>query len=196
MGQNALIVVDFQNDFCSQGTLAVPNAETIIPSIQALLNYFSLQDQPIVLTKDFHPENHVSFQAQGGPWPPHCVQGTVGCQIHPSLTIPEGAAYFYKGFDPAVDAYSGFEGFLAESGHISSIGLATWLHRLDVETVYISGLATDYCVRATALDAVTEGFHTIAVTNAIKGVNVRPDDSAKALEDMRQKGVTLQPWTL
>ncbi len=196
LSQTALIVVDFQNDFCPGGSLAVPQGDEIYPVVQDLINDFQDHDRPIVLTRDYHPFNHVSFKKRGGPWPDHCVQGTQGAEFFPQLRVPPSAAHFLKGYLEDVDAYSGFEGRLAANGSITEVTLASWLGSHDVKRLYITGLATDYCVKATAMDATSAGFDTTVITNGIKGVNVSPHDSDQALHEMQERGVHLMEWPI
>ncbi|GIW44700.1 MAG: nicotinamidase [Candidatus Binatia bacterium] len=179
----ALIVVDVQNDFCPGGSLAVPEGDQVVPVINKLAPLFPV----VVATQDWHPPNHCSFREQGGPWPPHCVQGSFGAQLHPGLDQRWVSAYFKKGFLPEKDAYSGFEG-QDEAGR----PLAEVLRQRGVHKVYVTGLATDYCVRATALDAVKAGFEVHVVTDATRGVNVQPGDDRKALDEMRAAGAVLE----
>lgn len=190
MAKPALIIVDVQNDFCPGGALAVPEGDQIIPIIQAAAEDFQRQGLPIVTTQDNHPPHHVSFAERGGPWPPHCVQGTSGFSLHPALQLPPHAVCL-KGEDPDQDAYSGFEG-LVQGVDGSREPLASFLHRLSVDTVYVTGLATDYCVRATVLDALQAGFRTVVLKDAIRGVDVNPGDSERALEEMAQQGADIR----
>ncbi len=179
----ALIVIDVQNDFCSNGALAVPDADTIIPVLNHWIRHFSDRHLPIVLTQDFHPKDHCSFYAQGGPWPPHCVAATWGAAFHPDLEISPAAAIFRKGGDLTRDAYSGFEG-VSDDG----LTLASWLHRQGVDRLVVGGLATDYCVRATVLDGLGLGFAVQLIESAMRGVEVHPGDSARAVLEMTAKG--------
>ncbi len=189
---SALIVVDLQNDFCPGGSLPVPQGNDVVPVIQALIGAFSAGGQPIALTRDHHPADHISFQSRGGPWPPHCVVGTHGFDYHPDLVVPSRAAHFIKGFTRDRDAYSGFEGIrIGPGGEMIGENLADYLHHHGVETVYLTGLATDYCVRATALDALREGFTTWVVVDAIRGVDVKSGDSQRALLELAEKGAGL-----
>lgn len=190
--QSALIIVDLQNDFCPGGSLAVPDADAIVPVVRILLDTFLQHRRPIAFTRDHHPANHISFVSRGGPWPPHCVPGTPGFDFHPKVPVPAEAAHFFKGWDPDRDAYSGFEGTLVgPGGELTGLGLADWLRQNQVTTVYVAGLATDYCVRATVLDALAAGFSTFVVTDAVRGVNLSPGDSDRALADMAEKGARL-----
>lgn len=181
-GQVALIVVDVQNDFCPGGALAVPDGDKIIPVIKRLVlsNVFRV----IAVSKDWHPANHSSFNEQGGPWPPHCVQGTDGAKLHRGLKIlpvSGDVIYVKKGMDVETDAYSAFNG---------QPNLTDELISCEVSQVLVCGLATDYCVMATARDAFIY-FETYVVTDAIRAVNVKPGDGDKALEKMRNMGITM-----
>ncbi|TNF26284.1 MAG: bifunctional nicotinamidase/pyrazinamidase [Deltaproteobacteria bacterium] len=195
----ALILVDLQNDFLPGGALAVPNGDAVIPVANALLPRFEI----VVATQDWHPADHMSFAAQhpgrspgevvdldGLPqvlWPVHCVQGTRGAEFAAPLCQEGWGAVFVKGTDPRVDSYSGFY----DNGHRASTGLADWLRGRGVDTVYVMGLATDYCVKFTALDAVSEGFATHLVVDGCRGVELAPGDVEAALAELREAGVTL-----
>jgi nicotinamidase/pyrazinamidase len=177
----ALLIVDVQNDFCPGGALPVKNGDKIVPKLNKLAQFFTRQHLPIFFTRDWHPLNHISFEAQGGPWPAHCVQGTNGAEFHPKLSVPEGAMIINKGFDPKREAYSGFQG----------TGLAAQLRNLGVNEVLIGGLATDYCVKETALDAMKEGFRVDVLTDCVEGVNVHSRDSKLALRKLSEMGAKL-----
>lgn len=183
MGREALIIVDVQNDFCPGGALAVDEGDHVIPVIRHWAEAFASQAKDIVTTQDAHPPHHISFRESGGPWPSHCVKGTWGFGLHADLILPEHFTFF-KGYLPDVDAYSGFEGTLAGS----SLSLHDFLRQRDVDVVYVAGLATDYCVRATVLDALKLGFATTVLVDAIRGVNVHQEDSQRALDEMRSLG--------
>ena len=188
--KDALIIVDLQNDFCPGGSLAVPDGDAVIPIIQRWIDRFRREKKEIVATQDAHPPDHMSFASRGGPWPPHCVPGTWGFHIHPELILPPDVPFFHKGTDPRQDAYSGFEGHLARSGQ-APLSLSRYLKRQGVTRVYVAGLATDYCVRATVLDALKEGFDTTVIIDGIRGVDVQPGDSKRALQEMEQNGARL-----
>ncbi|NLZ43356.1 MAG: nicotinamidase [Clostridia bacterium] len=177
----ALIVVDLQNDFCPGGALGVAGGDEIVPVINRLVKSFDI----VVYTRDWHPPNHVSFaenpQFIDKSWPAHCVAGTPGADFHPDLLVRPDGIIVNKGTDPAVEAYSGFQ----------DTGLAEKLQARQVDTVYITGLATDYCVKATALDAVKAGFRTFVVANACRGVDVPPGTVEKALAEMGEAGVAI-----
>lgn len=196
---NALILVDLQNDFLSGGALAVPEGDAVVPIANALAARFPI----VVATQDWHPAAHESFAAnhpgqkpgdridlRGLPqilWPVHCVQGTAGADFAPGLARGPIVKVFTKGTDPATDSYSGF----FDNARRHSTGLAEWLRARGVTGVFIAGLATDYCVKATALDAVSEGFRTHLVADACRGVNLHPGDSDRALDEMRRAGVEI-----
>lgn len=196
---SALLIVDLQNDFLPGGALAVAEGDRVIPIANALAARFAL----VVATQDWHPASHESFAAnhpgrrpgeiidlhgvQQILWPVHCVQGTPGADFAPALAREAIMEVFRKGTDPAVDSYSGFY----DNARRHSTGLEPWLRTRDVDEIFVAGLATDYCVRATALDAVGDGFTTHVVVDACRGVNLQPGDSARALEQMRHAGVDL-----
>ncbi|MCL5116415.1 MAG: nicotinamidase [Firmicutes bacterium] len=193
MAKRALIIVDVQNDFCPGGSLAVPNGDAIIPVIEAWAKQFHDAGDVVVTTQDAHPRDHISFHERGGMWPPHCVVGTPGFLLHPALTLPPETAAFHKGFLRDQDAYSGFEGVLASPSHAtrSATSLEEHLRAQHVDTVYVAGLATDYCVRATVLDALKAGFATHVLVDGVRGVDVNAGDSARALDEMAEKGARL-----
>lgn len=178
----ALILVDIQNDFCPGGALAVAEGDEVIPVVNRVMPHFPL----VISTQDWHPANHISFKARGGPWPPHCVQGTSGAELHPALATERIAHHFRKAASPDRDAYSEFEGVDADGQTLDAV-----LKANGVKTVYIVGLATDYCVRATALDALRLGYETYAITDAMRAVNVEPNDGAKALDELQHHGAQL-----
>jgi nicotinamidase/pyrazinamidase len=171
---DALLIVDVQNDFCPGGALAVPYGDEVVPVINRLLKHRWLS----VATMDWHPAEHCSFASQGGPWPPHCVQESVGAELHPELETTKIQLVIRKGSDPHQDAYSGFQG----------TRLAKILRDKGVNRVVICGIATDYCVRATAHDALQEGFEVLVVEDAVRGVEVHAGDCQRAIEALRQAG--------
>lgn len=176
---DALIIVDIQNDFLPGGTLAVPNGNAIIDPLNHCTDVFERLGLPIFATRDWHPPNHCSFGPQGGPWPPHCIAGTAGAGFAPGLSLPGAARMVFKATRPDADAYSGFQG----------TDLAAQLKDLGCTRVFIGGLATDYCVRATALDARDAGFDVIVLEDAVKAVDVEPGDGPRALQEMAAHGV-------
>ncbi len=174
----ALIVVDVQNDFCPGGALPVPEGDKVVPLLNDYIETFLREGAPIYLTQDWHPADHISFKERGGVWPPHCVQGTEGAAFHPGLALPEQGVIVPKGSSPNEDAYSGFQG----------TGLAARLKRQGIRRLFIGGLATDYCVKETVLDALREGFETVLLEDASRGVEVKPGDTQRALSEMEQAG--------
>lgn len=175
---SALILVDVQRDFCSGGALPVPEGDSIAPVLNRYVQKFAAAGAPIYATRDWHPPNHISFTSQGGSWPQHCVQNTDGAAFHPGLELPERVTIVSKALEPSSDAYSGFEG----------TNLAEDLRNQGINRLFIGGLATDYCVKHTVLDALDLGFDVILLEDAIRGVDVTAGDSDKAIRDMVEKG--------
>jgi len=197
---NALIIVDMQNDFVEGGALAVAGGRELVPVINRLQPHFDL----VIATQDWHPANHGSFAANhpgrktfdaielgGLPqtlWPVHCVQNTPGADFVPGLDRNRWAAVFQKGTDPEIDSYSG----LFDNGKRRATGLGDFLKERGVDQVHVLGLATDYCVKFTALDAVALGFKTTLIEDASRGVDLHPGDIQKAISEMRQAGVLVK----
>ncbi|CAG1000558.1 nicotinamidase/pyrazinamidase [Methylophilaceae bacterium] len=181
--KKALLVVDVQNDFCPDGALGVPEGDRVVPVLNKYIELFRKRGLPVYFTRDWHPPVTVHFKPYGGPWPPHCVQGTKGAGFHPALEIPPEAVVMSKGDDPEQDSYSAFSGH-DEKGR----GLAEVLKSDGITHFYIGGLATDYCVRQSALDAFREGFEVTVLIDAIRGVDVTPGDSERAIEEIKSKG--------
>jgi len=179
---SALVLVDIQNDFCPGGALAVAEGDETVSVANRLMPYFPL----IISTQDWHPINHVSFRERGGPWPPHCVQGTEGAALHPDLNRTPISHYFFKASSVDNDAYSEFEG-ADDTGH----SLDEVLRSNGVKRLYVAGLATDYCVRATVLDGVSRGYEVYVCTDGVRAVNVDPMDGEKALNEMSRAGAHL-----
>ena len=193
----ALILVDIQNDFLPGGALAVPEGDVIVPIVNRLQAVFPL----VVATQDWHPADHGSFAANhpgqavfsqidlnGLPqtlWPVHCVQGTPGAELAAGLHRERIAKIFPKGTEAGIDSYSG----LFDNVHRKSTGLGEWLKAKEVAEVFVCGLATDYCVKFTALDAADAGFRTCFIQDASRGVNLGPDDVANAIAEMNRAGI-------
>jgi nicotinamidase/pyrazinamidase len=198
VSDKALILVDLQYDFCPGGALAVARGDETIPVANRVARNFEL----VVATQDWHPADHGSFAANhpgrepyqvidlhGLPqvlWPVHCVQGTRGASLHDELTATI-AKVFQKGTDPTVDSYSGFW----DNGKRKATGLGPWLREQGVRSVYVMGLATDYCVKFTALDACGEGFATFLIEDGCRGVELHAGDSDRAVDEMRASGVVV-----
>ena len=194
----ALILVDIQNDFCPGGALAVKDGNAVVAVANRLIERFNL----VVATQDWHPENHKSFASQhdgvnvgdafelnGLPqtaWPTHCVQGTAGADFVSGLNLT-GVEVFQKGTNPEIDSYSGF----FDNGHRQSTGLETYLKDQGVTDVFVMGLATDYCVKFTALDAAKVGFKTTLILDGCRGVELKDGDVATAVNEMKDAGVTI-----
>jgi nicotinamidase/pyrazinamidase len=174
--REALIIVDFQNDFTPGGALAVPDGDAIGERVRELLD--SGRFDVVVATRDWHPADHGSFAEQGGPWPPHCVAGTPGAELHDAVPRDRVDVVLDKGTDPRTEGYSGFE----------STGLETLLHKRGIDRVTIVGLATDYCVRATALDALREGFAVEVDRAGVRGIDAQSGDVARALGEVEAAG--------
>jgi nicotinamidase/pyrazinamidase len=195
----ALVLVDLQYDFMPGGALAVAHGDETVPIATKLMPRFDI----VVATQDWHPKDHKSFAANnpgkqvgelgelGGlpqvMWPVHCVQGTRGADLHDALERPRITAVFRKGIDSAIDSYSGF----FDNGHKKATGLGDWLKQKRVDKLYVLGLATDYCVKFTCLDGRQLGFDVWLVEDGCRAVNLQPDDSDKAIAEMRAAGVTV-----
>jgi nicotinamidase/pyrazinamidase len=180
--ESALILVDIQNDFCPGGALAVAEGDQIVEPVNRLLPHFPL----VISTQDWHPANHISFKAQGGPWPPHCVQGTRGAELHPALKTQTIAHYLRKASSPDKDDYSEFEGKDEQGRSLDQV-----LKSHNVKRIYAVGLATDYCVLATVLDGLKLGYNVVAITDSMRAVNVEPEDGEEALRQMSEAGASL-----
>ena len=174
---HAVLVVDVQNDFCPGGSLPVTDGDVIVPLLNDIMAQAQERGVPICASRDWHPEDHISFSNQGGPWPRHCVQDTEGAAFHPDLRFPSNTIMITKGTRFDKDQYSAFE----------ETGFAEFLRKRNVKCLWIGGLAEDVCVRATALDARREGFDVYLVKSATRPVT--PEGGEKALADMREAGV-------
>ena len=197
--KKALLIVDLQNDFLPGGALAVPKGDLIVPIVNALIH------QPfdiIVATKDWHPSDHGSFADNHGKqpgdhvrlsgldqilWPRHCVQGTAGAEFAPGWDTTQLDKIVYKGTNKDIDSYSTF----FDNGHLKSTGLEDYLKEYGVKEIYVAGLATDYCVKYSTIDALELGFNVFVIYDACQGVNLQPHDTKKALDLMSQAGAVL-----
>jgi len=179
----ALLVVDIQNDFCPGGALGVPDGDTIIPRVNRTVTLFERRNLPVLFTRDWHPRETKHFKEFGGAWPAHCIQGTKGARFHADLQVPKKSVILSKGMDPEQDSYSAFQAFTDRGRDLEST-----LHELDVEELFICGLATDYCVRATTLDGLRRGLAIRVLRDAIRGVDLKPGDSEMAIKEMRVNG--------
>lgn len=190
---SALLIVDVQVDFCPGGALAVPNGDRVVDPINLIAGRFDYERRPIFASRDWHPEETNHFSTHGGPWPPHCIKETFGSRNHVNLRLPGRTWSIFKGIRPDEDGYSPFDGgFLNRTNdehYLMPKALERMLRAFDVSRLYICGLATDYCVKAAALDAVKLGFEACVVLDACRAVNVNPGDEEKAVAEMRQAGV-------
>lgn len=178
-----LVVVDAQNDFCAGGALAVPDGGKIMPRVNEYVKLFTSMGIRVFATRDWHPEKTVHFKDNGGKWPAHCVQGSKGAAFHPGLRLPGDCTVITKGDGPASEGYSGFDGHDNDGR-----GFALILKESGIKRLYVCGLATDYCVKATVLDAIKEGFQAVLLIDAIKGVDLTAGDSKKAIIEMIEGG--------
>lgn len=196
---SALILVDIQNDFCPGGALAVRDGDKIVPIVNKLMPLF--KNKMVLATQDWHPAGHGSFASTHGKavgemhvlnglpqfmWPDHCVQGSRGAELHKDLK-KDIKRIFVKGDCPLVDSYSGF----LDNDRKRTTGLSDYLSARDIKTIYVTGLATDYCVKATVIDALDLGFTVYLIEDCCRGVNINPNDSANALKEMAEKGAII-----
>ena len=184
--KDALIIVDVQNDFCPGGALAVENGDRVVAVLNRYIDRFAVARLPIIATRDWHPQKTSHFKSYGGVWPDHCVQDTRGAEFHRDLEIGHGVILISKGMGADEDSYSAFQG-VDESGK----PLAELLRGFGVTRIFVGGLATDYCVKQTALDGINDGFVVVVLGDAIRGVDLNPDDSEKALIEMRAAGAAM-----
>ena len=200
--KRALLLVDIQNDFCAGGALAVPEGDSTIDIANTLISYCKAKGDAVAATQDWHPANHGSFASvqrtepfsQGKLdglrqtwWPDHCVQNSEGAQLHPLLNTHEIEAVFQKGENPQIDSYSAF----FDNGHRQKTQLDDWLYRNEIKQLVVIGLATDYCVKFTVLDALSLGYEVTVITDGCRAVNLHPQDGLRAYQDMSAAGATL-----
>ena len=179
--KKALIVVDVQNDFCPGGSLAVAHADEVVAPINKLIREFLDRAEPVYKTRDWHPARTKHFAAYGGVWPVHCVQNTRGAEFHADLLEDPRINIISKGIDESADGYSAFDG----------TNLGGLLREEGVEEIWVGGLATDYCVKETVLDGVRQGFKVKALADSMRAVNLKADDGAKAVAQMRAAGAEI-----
>jgi nicotinamidase/pyrazinamidase len=181
---DALLIVDVQNDFCPGGALAVTEGDKVVPIINEWIRMAEAGGAAVFASRDWHPADHISFRHRGGPWPPHCIQGTPGAEFHPDLNLPPNVQVISKADTPDRDSYSAFGG----------TDLSARLHAAGIQRLWIAGLAQDYCVRATALDGLREGFEVHLIVDATRAVNVEPEDGRRALEEVQRAGGILSDY--
>jgi nicotinamidase/pyrazinamidase len=182
----ALLIVDVQNDFCAGGALAVPGGDAVVPVINRLARTMAGRGALVIASRDWHPRHTAHFKEHGGPWPVHCVAGTPGAQFHPGLNLPEGTEIITKGDHPADDGYSAFEGRAGGGQPLRDV-----LDSHGVRRLIVAGLATDYCVKHSVLDACRAGLDVVLVSDAVRGVDVRAGDSERALGEMAEAGARI-----
>jgi nicotinamidase/pyrazinamidase len=186
MSPRALLVIDVQNDFCPGGALPVPAGDEVVDVLNQVVERLANQGTRVYASRDWHPEVTTHFERFGGRWPVHCVAGTRGAEFHPRLRLPHGTLIITKGNESGADGYSAFEGRGA-----AGTTLADELKRRGVEHLIVGGLATDYCVRASVLDARNAGLAVTVLADAIRGVEAAPGDSERAIEEMKAAGARL-----
>ncbi|WP_319588468.1 nicotinamidase [uncultured Desulfobulbus sp.] len=182
----ALLLVDVQNDFCPGGALAVPEGDQVVEPLNRAVEHFVAIGLPIFASRDWHPPQTSHFQPFGGPWPVHCVQNSHGAAMHQDLRLPASVVLLSKGMDESVDGYSAFDGITEEDRTLADL-----LTENGIDHLYIGGLATDYCVRATVLDARKRGLTVTVLNDAVAGVDLQPGDSKRALAEMRAAGARM-----
>jgi nicotinamidase/pyrazinamidase len=185
--RTALLVIDVQNDFCAGGALEVRGGDRVVEPLNAMIARATARHEPIYATRDWHPADTHHFKAYGGTWPVHCVAETAGARFHPGLELPGRTTIITTGDTRDDEGYSAFEGHTAEGRN-----LADELRRQGIERLYVGGLATDYCVRHSVLDALREGFHVVLLTDAVAAVNLDPADGDRALDEMKRAGADLR----
>jgi nicotinamidase/pyrazinamidase len=184
--KDALIVVDVQNDFCPGGALAVKDGDQVIPALNRHIDKFTKAGLPIFATRDWHPAKTTHFNTSGGPWPPHCIQGSKGAEFHPDLKLPPDTVIVSAGMGSDEDGYSGFLG-IDDRGQ----KLADLLRQRRIERIFVGGLATDYCVKHTVLEGLKEGLKVVLLVDSVRGVNLKPGDSESAIEEMLHAGAVI-----
>lgn len=205
MTQRALVLIDLQNDFCAGGALAVPEGDSTVDVANELIELFKARGECVVASQDWHPAGHGSFASVQGAepysqgtldglpqtlWPDHCVQGSEGAKLHPLLNASGIDKIVYKGQNPAIDSYSAF----FDNEHRQKTDLDAWLHAHGIHHLVVLGLATDYCVKFTVLDALQLGYEVTVITDGCRGVNLQPQNSLLAFQEMAVAGAT--PMTL
>jgi len=205
MSQQALLLIDLQNDFCEGGSLAVPEADSTIDIANSLITLFKSGGNKVIATQDWHPARHGSFASVQGTapfeqgtldglpqtwWPDHCIQHSHGAEFNPRLNIAAVDHIAQKGCQQEIDSYSAF----FDNGHRHNTGLDEWLRQQGISALVVMGVATDYCVKFTVLDALELGYPVTVITDGCRGVNLQPQDCDLALQKMAQMGATLLTW--
>lgn len=187
---SALLIIDVQNDFCPGGSLPVREGDRVVPVLNRYIELFREWKLPIFASRDWHPATTSHFRDFGGIWPAHCVQGSQGARFHRDLALPEETIVISKGLDPNRDDYSAFQA-ATESG----MTFPAQLEAMAINKLYVGGLATDYCVKESVLDGLRHGLEMILLEDAVRGVDLNPGDSAKAIEEMVRAGAVLMNFS-
>ena len=182
----ALLIVDVQRDFCTGGALAVPNGDRVVAPLNRISRVWAQAGRPVYVSRDWHPSTSAHFATHGGRWPVHCVANTPGAGFHDDLDLPDGAVIVTKGESPSADGYSAFEGRTP-----AGVSFEDDLRQHRVTDLLVGGLATDYCVRQSVLDAIRAGFEVGVLTDAVAGVDLTGGDSERALDEMQTAGARL-----
>jgi nicotinamidase/pyrazinamidase len=184
---SALVIIDVQKDFCAGGALAVPNGDRVVPPLNRYITDAVKRGWPVYASRDWHPPVTKHFRQYGGLWPPHCVQGTEGATFHPDLQLPSSVIVVSAGDSADSDGYSAFEGRVPDGTPFLDD-----LRKRGIRRLYVGGLATDYCVKHSVLDARRSGLEVTVLTDAVAGIDVKAGDSARALDEMRAAGAEIQ----
>jgi nicotinamidase/pyrazinamidase len=183
---SALVIVDVQNDFCPGGSLAVTGGHEVVPVMNRYAEAFAAAGRLVVADRDYHPGRTTHFVQFGGAWPPHCVQGTPGAEYHPNLALPPETVHVVKGMGAEEDAYSVFQGRDSAGRSFEAL-----LAEHGIRKLYVGGLATDYCVKHTVLDALKAGYEVVVIEEGVRAVNVQPGDGDRAIEEMQAAGAAI-----
>ena len=183
---SALVIVDVQNDFCPGGSLAVAGGDEVVPVMNRYAEAFAAAGRLVIADRDYHPGRTTHFVQFGGAWPPHCVQGTPGAEYHPDLVLPSETVHVVKGMGAEEDAYSVFQGRDGDGRSFEAL-----LAERSIRKLYVGGLATDYCVKHTVLDALKAGYEVVLLADGIRAVDVQPGDGERAIEEMRSAGAAI-----
>jgi nicotinamidase/pyrazinamidase len=186
----ALLIVDVQNDFCPGGALAVPEGDRVVPALNRHIEEACANGWPVYASRDWHPAVTRHFTSYGGDWPPHCVQGSLGARFRDDLQLPISAIVVTKGEDADHPGYSAFDGHTPDG-----TAFGADLKARGIDHLYVGGLATDYCVKHSVLDARRAGLQVTVLGDSIAGVNLKPDDAARAIDEMRQAGAQISTIT-
>ncbi len=183
--ERLLLIIDVQKDFCPGGALGIENGDEIVPVLNAYIELFMTKGYPVFVSRDWHPDETPHFKSSGGDWPHHCVRETAGADFHPGLQLPSQTVILSKGFGQE-DGYSAFEGQDDNGKRLESL-----LRTYGVSDLFVGGLATDYCVKNTVLDALARGFTVNLLQDGVRGVELQPGDTAKAVAQMQKEGAKL-----